>query len=282
VRTTPIALLARRNIKMWSALANGPATANMSSRASRVEQQLAAHGASFFDELMDATGLLQTQLEDALGELAAAGRVTCDSFAGLRALLVPSDRRPSPRRRRIALTLNDAGRWALLPTAPAPTKTDREALEHAAHTLLKRYGVVFFRLLDREPDFLPPWRELLGVYRRWEARGDIRGGRFVAGVPGEQFALPEAIGLLREIRRKENHGALVSLSAADPLNLIGSVVAGPRVPALTGNRVLYRDGVPAAMMIAGEVQFLEKLDSRDEWEIKNALIKKPARPARVH
>jgi ATP-dependent Lhr-like helicase len=258
----------------------GPAA--LSSRAQRVADQLAEQGASFFDELIDATGLLQSQLEEALGELAAAGRVTCDSFAGLRALLVPSDRRPSPRRRRMALTLNDAGRWALLPHASARTKTDGESLEHVAHTLLKRYGVVFFRLLDREPYFLPPWRELLGVYRRWEARGDIRGGRFVAGVPGEQFALPEAIGLLREIRRKESDNAFVSLSAADPLNLIGSVVAGPRVPALTGNRVLYRDGVPAAALIAGEVEFLQKLAQRDEWEVKNALIRKTPRPARVH
>jgi ATP-dependent Lhr-like helicase len=282
VRTTPIALLSRRNVKLWSMLAPPGGAAALSSRAQMVADELAARGASFFDELMDATGLLQTQLEDALGELVAAGRVTCDSFAGLRALLVPSERRPSPRRRRIALTLNDAGRWALLPTAWIASKIDRDSIEHAAHTLLKRYGVVFFRLLDREPDFLPPWRDLLSVYRRWEARGDVRGGRFVAGIPGEQFALPEAIGLLREIRRKQNDSSLVSLSAADPLNLVGSVVAGPRVPALTGNRILYRDGIPAAVMTAGEVQFLEKLDSREEWEIKNALIKKTARPARVH
>lgn len=158
----------------------------------------------------------------------------------------------------------------------------RDALEHAAQTLLKRYGVVFFRLLEREPDFLPPWRELLGVYRRWEARGDIRGGRFVAGVPGEQFALPEAIGLLREIRRKENDGTLVSLSAADPLNLIGSVIPGARVSALTGNRLLYRDGIPLASLSAGEVSIVQNLGDAKDWEIKNALIKKPARPLRVH
>jgi ATP-dependent helicase Lhr and Lhr-like helicase len=282
LRTTPIALIARRNVRPWSGLVAGGPSDNLSSRAKIVADYLSTRGASFFDELMDTTGLLQTQLEDALAELAALGQVNCDSFAGLRALLVPNDRRPSisGRRRRMGLSLHDAGRWVMLP--PSTQSSSRETTEHVANSLLKRYGVVFFRLLEREPSFLPPWRDLLGVYRRWEARGEIRGGRFVAGVPGEQFALPEAIGLLREIRRKENDGTLVSVSGADPLNLVGSVVPGPRVPALTGNRILYRDGIPLAVLIAGETSFLEKLDRRDEWEIKNALIKKPARPARVH
>ncbi|MGH8770797.1 MAG: Lhr family helicase, partial [Burkholderiales bacterium] len=276
LRTTPIALIARRNVRLWSVGERAPA--NLSSRARLVAEHLRSRGASFFDELLDATNLLQTQLEDALAELAALGQVNCDSFAGLRALLVPSDRRASisGRRRRMGLSLHDAGRWAMLPSGTQ--SADRETTEHAANSLLKRYGVVFFRLLEREPSFLPPWRELLGVYRRWEARGEIRGGRFVAGVPGEQFALPEAIGLLREMRRKEHDGTLVSISAADPLNVVGSVVPGPRVPALTGNRVLYRDGIPIAVMAAGEVQFLEKLDPASAWRTRNALIRRQAAP----
>ncbi|MGH8727651.1 MAG: DEAD/DEAH box helicase [Burkholderiales bacterium] len=276
LRTTPIALISRRNVKLWSAAER--ALTNVSSRAKLVADHLRSRGASFFDELMEATNLLQTQLEDALAELSALGLVNCDSFAGLRALLVPSDRRASisGRRRRMGLSLHDAGRWAMLPSGTQ--SADRETTEHAANSLLKRYGVVFFRLLEREPSFLPPWRDLLSVYRRWEARGEIRGGRFVAGVPGEQFALPEAIGLLREIRRKEHDGTLVSISAADPLNVVGSVVPGPRVPALTGNRVLYRDGIPIAVMVAGEVQFLEELDPASAWRTRNALIRRQGAP----
>src|SRR5581483_11533148 len=112
--------------------------------------------------------------------------------------------------------------------------------------LLRRYGVIFWKLLEREAPWLPSWRELLRIYHRLEARGEIRGGRFVAGLSGEQFALPEAIGVLRKQRRREATDSLVCVSAADPLNLIGSVIPGPKVPALTGNRILFRDGVPIA------------------------------------
>jgi ATP-dependent Lhr-like helicase len=135
---------------------------------------------------------------------------------------------------------------------------------------------VFWRLLEREADWVPPWRDLLRVYRRLEARGDIRGGRFVAGFSGEQFALPEAIGMLREARRKQPSGALVSLSGADPLNLVGILTPGARLPALTGNRLLYRDGIPIAMLAAGEVRFLETLDPATEWEAHKALLRQTA------
>ena len=147
-----------------------------------------------------------------------------------------------------------------------------EAVEHAARALLGRYGVVFWRLLEREAGWLPPWRELLRVYRRMEARGEIRGGRFVSGFSGEQFALPEAIGLLRETRRKPASGELVSLSGADPLNLAGILTPGPKLPALTGNRVLYRDGLPVASLAAGDAEFYEALDPRAEWQARKALL----------
>jgi len=156
-----------------------------------------------------------------------------------------------------------------VPTAHAAS----EHVEHVAHTLLLRYGVVFWRLIEREAAWLPPWRDLLRVYRRLESRGDIRGGRFVAGFSGEQFALPDAVAMLRETRRQPAAGALLSLSGADPLNLVGILTPGPRLPALTGNRLLYRDGLPIALLAAGEVQFLETLDAVSEWEAHKALLR---------
>ncbi len=146
-------------------------------------------------------------------------------------------------------------------------------MEHLARTLLRRYGVVFWRLLEREAGWLPPWRDLLRVYRTLERRGEIRGGRFVAGFSGEQYALPEAIGALREARRKPTSDALVSLSGADPLNLAGILTPGAKLAALTGNRVLYRDGLPVALLAAGEVQFLETLEPATEWQARIALLR---------
>ena len=135
------------------------------------------------------------------------------------------------------------------------------------------YGVVFWRLLEREANWLPPWRELLHVYRKLEARGEIRGGRFVAGFAGEQFALPEAIGALREARRKDDSNTLVSLSGADPLNLAGILTPGPKLAGLTRNRVLYRDGIPIALLEGGEIRFLETLEAGSEWEARNTLLR---------
>ena len=175
--------------------------------------------------------------------------------------------------------MEDAGRWALARRAraaqPGPHAAP-EAVEHVARTLLRRYGVVFWRLLEREADWLPPWRDLLRVYRRLEARGEIRGGRFVAGFSGEQFALPEAVGMLREVRRKPAAEAWVSLSGADPLNLVGILTPGPKLAALTGNRLLYRDGLPVALLAGGEVQFLETLEPAAQWQARKALLRSAA------
>jgi ATP-dependent Lhr-like helicase len=145
-----------------------------------------------------------------------------------------------------------------------------------ARTLLRRYGVVFWKLLEREVDGLPPWRDILRVYRRLEARGDIRGGRFVAGFSGEQFALPEAVGALREARRKEPSGEWISISGSDPLNLVGILTPGPRLAALAGNRLLYRDGLPIAVYAGGEVEFLEKLDDGTAWDARKVLLRSAA------
>ena len=188
------------------------------------------HGASFFDELMEISGLLRSQVEEGLAELVALGLVTSDSFGGLRALLVPSSERRTGangrrRRRTASFGMENAGRWAMVRRSAAAERKD-DAIEHVARTLLARYGVVFWRLLEREAAWLPPWRELLRVYRRLESRGEVRGGRFVAGFSGEQFALPEAIGMLRATRRQEATDHWVSVSGADPLNLVGILTPG--------------------------------------------------------
>jgi ATP-dependent Lhr-like helicase len=276
VRSTPITLLARRNAALWALLSPSPDEAAPSATARRVLEVIRQEGASFFDELVEGSRLLRPQVEEALGELVALGLVTSDSFAGLRALLAPTSSANRRKRRALSFAMENAGRWALARrprVADNPSQAAGEAAEHLARTLLRRYGVVFWRLIEREAAWLPPWRDLLRVYRRLEARGDIRGGRFVAGFAGEQFALPDAVGLLREARRKPTSGMLVSLSGADPLNLVGIVTPGPRLAALTGNRVLYRDGIPIALHAGGETQFLETLEPAAEWAAKKTLLR---------
>jgi ATP-dependent Lhr-like helicase len=207
--------------------------------------------------------------------------VNSDSFAGLRALLVPPDRRRPAmggrRRRRIALFgMDAAGRWSRIarPSEAAGRALDEETTEHVVRTLLRRWGVLFWRLLAREAAWLPPWRDLLMCCRRLEARGEIRGGRFVAGFSGEQYAAPEAIALLREARRRPQEGHYVSISGADPLNLAGILTPGARLPSLSGNRLLYRDGVPAALLAGGEVTFLLELPPQQQWEARNLLLRR--------
>jgi ATP-dependent Lhr-like helicase len=207
----------------------------LSTGARAVRDALRCEGALFFNDLLDAAALPADDLRAALAELVAAGLAHADTFAGLRALIAPQ--RARARRSRI----EDAGRWVLLRDVVEPAA---EAAEHVARTLLRRYGVVFRKVLEREVA-LPPWRELLRVYWRLEARGELRGGRFVEGFAGEQFALPEAVGLLRELRRRPHAGATVCVAAADPVNLTGIVLPGERIAARLGAEVCYRDGVPA-------------------------------------
>jgi ATP-dependent Lhr-like helicase len=290
VRTTPIALLPRRQLALWTNVTAGQRDdeAPLSSRAEKVVEYLREHGASFFEELVGGTHLLRTELEDALAELVARGRVNCDSFAGLRALLVPASKRPSSfarRGRRAALFgIEDAGRWTLSRRALHPHGSEEneqkprpqpDAIEHIARTLLRRYGVVCWRLLEREAAWLPSWRELLRVYHRLEARGEIRGGRFIAGLSGEQFALPEAVGALRHMRRQAPDGALLALSASDPLNLVGTVLPGSKVPRLPGARVLYRDGIALAALVAGNIELLMAVSPQEERDVRRILLREP-------
>jgi ATP-dependent Lhr-like helicase len=141
-------------------------------------------------------------------------------------------------------------------------------------TLLRRYGVVCWRLLAREAEWLPPWRDLLRVLQRLEARGQVRGGRFINGLAGEQFALPEAIPLLREVRRHANDGAFVCIAGTDPLNLVGTLLPGDKVPAVAGNRVLYRDGVAVAALVAGEFIYLTNVDSETRQQMRTRLARR--------
>ncbi|HEY3598205.1 MAG TPA: ATP-dependent DNA helicase, partial [Paraburkholderia sp.] len=240
--------------------------------------------------------LLPVELENALGELVAAGLVNSDSFAGMRALLKPVAKRNAfhgSRRRRAGAMIggmDDAGRWALVrrrpatqtaePAEPASSLTGHrpqlapEVTEHIAMTLLRRYGVVFWRLLEREAEWLPPWRDLLRVYQRLEARGQVRGGRFVDGLAGEQFALPEAIPLLRETRRHANDCGFVCVAATDPLNLVGTLLPGDKVPAVAGNRVLFRDGVPVATLAAGNFAYLEDVNGGATEQMRACLARR--------
>jgi ATP-dependent Lhr-like helicase len=170
----------------------------------------------------------------------------------------------------------DAGRWATVrrdASAPAP-RPDEDAVEHVVQTLLRRWGVIFWKLLAREADWLPSWRDILMCCRRLEARGEIRGGRFIAGFAGEQYASPDAVGLLRDVRRRPLAGQYVSLSGADPLNLLGIVTPGARLPSLTGNRLLYLDGLPVATYAAGAITFMESLDPKEQWLAQNALLRR--------
>ncbi|MBI2381069.1 MAG: DEAD/DEAH box helicase [Gammaproteobacteria bacterium] len=276
--TTPIAVLGRDRLPPWRRAAGLPDAdaLELGHSARRVHETLKAHGASFFDDLVADSGLLRTQVEEGLSELAATGLAHADSYTGLRALVTPQAKRPrfGGAGRAPIMGIAAAGRWSLLRRLPEVEESTRfslplDALEAIARALLRRYGVVFRALLARE-DNLPPWRDLLYVLRRLEARGEVRGGRFVAGFAGEQYALAEAWGLLKK-EPAEGRGQLLSISAVDPLNLVGILVPGTKVPALPGNRILFRDGAVVAVLIAGETQYLSPADSAEQWAWTAAL-----------
>jgi ATP-dependent helicase Lhr and Lhr-like helicase len=284
IRTKPIALFQRERAQFWRAALPPPDPAELplSHAARTVMESLDGRGASFFSDLVSATGLLRTEVETALGELVAWGLVTSDSYAGLRALLVPSDRRPSlvgsgPKRRQAPFGVETAGRWSLVQRAE--TVDDDTLAEAVARQLLRRYGVVFRRVVTREA-VLPPWRDVLRVLRRLEARGEIRGGRFVNGFSGEQYALPEAIGLLRAVRKEPPAGELIGVSGADPLNFVGILTAGAAVAALATNRVLYRDGVPVAIRegSGNPDRYLVDASPIEKHALATALVRQPATP----
>ncbi len=212
----------------------------LSGGAHAVLEFLRRRGASFFADIVRGTSKLKAEIETALWELVAAGMVTADGFDNLRSLINPK-RRLGPGSAKAARPRHTPGRWSLLYGAEAADHTTRA--EATCWMLLRRYGVVFREMLARESN-LPKWRELLIAFRRLEDRGEVRGGRFVSGFLGEQFALPEAVESLRAMRNLPVSGDVVTVSAADPLNLVGFIVPGDRVAAISGKYVSFRDGVP--------------------------------------
>ncbi|MCU1382944.1 MAG: cshA [Acidobacteria bacterium] len=249
IGATPIALFLREHADAWAALKGDaddtlPRDEDLGDAARAVVEALRRRGASFIADLTAPSGLDESGVRRGLCDLVGAGLVASDGFGGLRTVVRASGGRAASALSRHHVT----GRWSLLPVRRADDEGQREAaVELQARTLLKRYGVVCRRLLAREAN-LAPWRELTRVFRRLEARGEIRGGRFVSGLSGEQFALAPAIERLREIRRTTADGRCLVISAADPLNLAGIVTAGERVRAATATRIAYRDGVPIAAM----------------------------------
>jgi ATP-dependent Lhr-like helicase len=247
--STPVSLCLRQHIGMWEALARATETGapfEISADAQRALDTLMARGASFFRDIVQTSAMPAEDVRRALGELATAGLVTSDGFAGLRAII-----------RNQGSVSDRAGRWSIIALERArrgqaareaqESRLSEDAVGTQAWALLRRYGVIGRRLLEREAN-PAPWRALTRIYRRLEARGEIRGGRFVTGMSGEQYALPEAVERLREVRRTPRDGRLISISAADPLNLAGIVDSGERVRIAPGNRLVYRDGVPLAAL----------------------------------
>lgn len=307
IRSSPVSLFSRENMLNWLALSPPTPAPEFTPDTNQVWRVLSESGALFFSELVGKIkGMLPSRLEESLAELAAHGCVTSDSFEGLRVLLLPQEKRlpfncfPRKSRHKAVSGVEQAGRWSLLrspppidgaklprspdlhpsvdghnaparaPGSPEPNDLRDAALEVFARTLLRRYGVVFRRLLERE-SLSASWYELGRIYRRLEARGEIRGGYFVSGISGEQFALPEAIGQLRAIRKQAPDGQFVILSGADPLNLTGILSPGPRVSALASNRILLRDGVTIATLEAGQILKAEPQNQEMDRLIERAL-----------
>jgi ATP-dependent Lhr-like helicase len=253
----------------------------LSAVAQDLRRSLSERGASFFADLVRMTSHLPTEVEEGLWELVAAGLVTADGFDNLRALMDPRRRRAEGRERS-RRPRHSAGRWSLLrqafshqpsaisskPALPGALPITQHAsplIEPVARQLLRRYGVVFRDLLARE-SLVQSWRDLLVQYRRMELQGEIRGGRFVGGFTGEQFALPEAVESLRAVRTRNESGAAsheIKLSASDPLNLAGVILPGPRVPAVPSNFVVFRDGVVVRSVLGREAA--DRLHEQTQW-----------------
>ncbi len=297
VKSTPITLLRRSNLDIWKALARSQVSeeqqVELSGSARKIADDLVNNGASFYDEIQRRTGLLRTQMEEGLAELVAQGQLSSDSFTGLRALLTPNHRKPGSHRRRgrsAMFGVEDAGRWSLLDTFQGKPDTatttsrhwqilDDEQLERLITVYLQRWGVLFRGILDKEMA-APPWRVLLAKLRRMELQGILRGGRFIAGVGGEQFAFAETVDELRKFKRSkedatEQHQTdYFCVAATDPANLINFILPGRKLPRLSKNRVLYRGGVPIAVMESGEVHYLKQATAEEQWQWQQMLMKR--------
>ena len=280
VKTTPITFIRRTHLSLWKLLRGAVDPGMLENNQLKVWQYLQQQGASFFNQITGSLKMLKVEVEESLGALVSFGLITSDSFNGLRALLVPGKFKISHSRRRKAtiFSIEEAGRWAIIQQEQAQEQElSQEELMELARVLLRRYGVVFRKLVDREKS-MPPWRDLVRVFRLMEARGQIRGGRFVTGVWGEQFALKEAVTKLRAVTKKQKDAQLISISAADPLNLTGIVTPGGRVSAMINNRILYLDGEPVAVKNGKEIEFIKTPEKTDKWKWREVLIQREVSP----
>jgi ATP-dependent Lhr-like helicase len=265
VAATPIAIVPRKHSGAWQGDSTEAAQAAEGISA-RLLQILEQRGAMFSDDLEQDSGLLRPQFEQAIAALVAQGLVTADAFSPLRWLIRPDavKRKQEKALKRRKLDPNRApgllGRWSAIRNDLRSGRPDdmsgQALLAIQCEALLRRYGVVFRAVLERE-SLVQPWRHLLRYLRRMEDRGEVYGGRFVDGFSGEQFALPEAIGLLRRHAQQPDHRQLKVINATDPLNLGGFITAGVKTAALTGNRILLENGVPSARLVSGEIEMLK-------------------------
>jgi ATP-dependent Lhr-like helicase len=303
VKNTPLNLVQRRNLDLWQALAvqAAPETEQLSSAAALLKEILTQHGASFFTDLTRLSALMPIQAEQALAELVSLGLVTSDNFTGLRALLTPDSHKPklgSHERRRAIYGIEDAGRWSLLqhgatsPQQPATARPEELSDEHMQRLIqlyFARWGVISRKVLEREQN-APSWRQLLLKLRRLELRGEVRGGRFIAGVGGEQFALADTVTALRkQMKQWQEQQEMQTesaphkpvrhiINATDPLNLLGTLLPEKRVPHLSGNRILFEDGLPVAVLEKDEVKLLRNQDSSVQWELQKLLQRRTFPP----
>ncbi len=275
VSATPVAIVPRETMEFWLSRGAPPGPVS-GSQAEQVRQLLERRGAMFTRDIEQAAGLLRPHLEEALKSLVYEGRVTADAFSPLRWLLKPERIKARQERRRPkyapALPL---GRWSLVEFAgdragERPQEFGQRRLAAICLALLRRYGVVFRAAIQRET-LLPPWRELLYYLRRMEDRGEVRGGRFVDGFSGEQFALPEALGLLRQCRESAERKHLSVVNATDPLNLGGWLTPGPRTPSSATNRILLEDGQTVARMLGDDFEELPGISRKARTRAREML-----------
>jgi ATP-dependent helicase Lhr and Lhr-like helicase len=295
IKATPITVCSRIHMDLWQQLSapqwqDRPA---LSAAAQQAHDVLRQRGASFFAEIRQHTGLLPAQLEQALAELVASGLLTSDSFTGLRALLTPESRKPSlsrnqsrQRQRGSAYSVEEAGRWSLIQLPAADHELDSDAIEALVIVYLRRWGVLSRQIIARE-NSAPAWRDLLQVLRRMELRGILRGGRFIEGLGGEQFALPETIAPLRDQARRlreavdgADWGAAhyVSLAATDPVNHLPLFLPEVKLTRNNRNRVLYKNGIPVAVLDGDAVRFLREVPAQHQWVLEQLLRRQDVNP----
>ncbi|PHS03288.1 MAG: DEAD/DEAH box helicase [Blastopirellula sp.] len=267
-KSVPMALLLRENLGWLLPTSRVTCEEKTRGNASEVLEALKQRGALFSQDLRVLTKLLPTHLEESLRELAALGLVTSDSFSGVRQV-VDDVKRKRRNRRPMRRAENKSGRWSLFPGI-VESVSKEEYLQHWCQQLLNRYGVVFRDLLTRE-SAAPSWVYLVSMFRRMERRGEVRGGRFVADVAGEQYGTEQAVYALRKLRDDKETDPWVAISGADPLNLIGIISQGAKLPALHTNAAIIQNGNVVAVKQSGKVQFAKEVTPEEEHQMTRSL-----------